>query len=134
MKRRNKMILYIYLFYAIGIMFTSLLIPSDDWVERTGVIITHLLLLALAVFFIGKATDLKDETKSNSFAKQFWRKYRKPIMISFYVYGLIVVFMVVFSLPSFSLLWKIIMSILLFFGVSIGCFVGDKVTSKMLLK
>lgn len=138
MKRRNKIILSIYLIYVAGILLTGFINPSMNWKEKIFVIGFMLMGTSFFAFMIylilNKVLKDQSEPQRNIVAKIFWKKYRKPFTLSFYLVGILVSGTSVFSLPDFSLTWKFGVFAVMFLVMSGGFFAAYKVTNHMLQK
>ena len=110
MKGRNKIIFLVYSLYATIIILAALVKPAINWKERLAVIGFMFVSISLFTFiiyvFINKPKKDQSAPRCNIVAKIFWKKYRKPFMLSFYFVGILIVGTSVFFMPELSLAWK----------------------------
>ncbi|MBR8663089.1 hypothetical protein ABE321_06445 [Bacillus paralicheniformis] len=136
MKGRNKIILSVYSLLAAIVILTGLVKPSMNWKEKLAVIGFMFVSISLFAFityvFINKPKKDQSAPRCNIVAKIFWKKYRKPFMLSFYFVGILIVGTSVFFMPELSLAWKSGVFAILFAVISGGFFTVYQAANQML--
>lgn len=65
---------------------------------------------------------------------QFWKKYKKPFILLYYLFFMISMTFITFMLPDIQIGIRIILLFLLYLITTVTIYTGYKVTNKMLLK
>ncbi|MEH6974898.1 hypothetical protein [Bacillus sp. JJ675] len=124
MKSRIKIILSIYSLHVTIILLTGLVKPSMNWKEKvsvTGFMFVSVSFFAFIIYvLLNKLMKDQSGPQCNIVAKIFWKKYRKPFTLSFYLIGILIAGTSVFSRNDLSFAWEIRRVC-----DSVGCVIGQ---------
>ncbi|MEC3607396.1 hypothetical protein [Bacillus glycinifermentans] len=107
-----------------------------NWKENvavTGFMFVSVSFFAFIIYvLLNKLMKDRSEPQCNIVAKIFWKKYRKPFTLSFYLVGILIAGTSVFSLTDLSFAWKSAVFAILLAVLSSSFFAAYQVTNKML--